>query len=95
MRNGRTKWPGLGFFHIDVNPLMIASGLGKHVDLLLRDFGPRRYRHRLANARCEFLKGLKCFHRVHSNQLLIRDQSPHCPIGLPQRLRGLAQFDPN
>jgi len=94
VKNGRAKWTRLGFFDIDVNPLMIASSLGKHVDLLLRDFGPWRNRHSLANARCEFLKGLKYFHRMHSNQLFIRDQSRHYLVGRLQRLRGLAQFDP-
>ena len=94
MCNGRTKRAGFGFFDIDVNPLMVACGLGKHIDLFLRDLGPWGHGHRLTNTSCEFLKGLKCFHRPHSNQLCLRDQSRHCLIDQPPRLRVLSQFGP-
>lgn len=37
MGYGAAKRPGLGFFRIDVNPLVIMGGICKLIDLRLRD----------------------------------------------------------
>ena len=45
-----------------MNPLMIARGIGKQVDLLLRNGDPPANSDILANACSQIVKGLKNFH---------------------------------
>src|SRR5260370_31892406 len=40
MGDGAAKWPGLGSLGVDVDPLMVAGGIGEGVDLLLGDRVP-------------------------------------------------------
>ena len=94
MCNGSTKWARLGFFNINVNPLMVARGIGKLIDLRLRNVGPGRYDNCLPHACGKLLECLENFHGLNFNPMQVRDQSPHCPFGLLQPPRALAQFDP-
>jgi hypothetical protein len=62
VRNGRAKRPGLGTFDVHMDPLVVARGLGKQVDLLLGDGDPVADGHFLAHQGRQFCKCLKGFH---------------------------------
>lgn len=50
MRYGRTKRPRCGTLYVHMNPLLVARGLGKLVNLRLRDGDPITGGHMLAHA---------------------------------------------
>jgi hypothetical protein len=55
-----------------MDPLVIASGLRKLVDLLLGDLHPLGSGHMLANASGQIGQGFKCFHTLDCMQLASR-----------------------
>ena len=64
MRNGRTEGALLGPLHIDMDPLVIARGLGELVDLLLGDGHPFGRGHILTDTSGQLGQVCKCFHRL-------------------------------
>jgi hypothetical protein len=62
MRDGRTKGALLGPLQVDVDPLVIACGLGELIDLLLGDGHPFCGGHILADTSGQFGQVCKCFH---------------------------------
>ena len=62
MGDRRAKRPGLGPLHVHVDPLVVAGGLGKQVDLLLGDGDPVADGDFLPDQGQQFGKGLKGFH---------------------------------
>ena len=62
MGDGAAKGPGLRPRHVNMDPLVVAGGLGKLVDPLLRDHHPVTQRHFLTHQGRELSEGLKDFH---------------------------------
>ncbi len=63
MGDGRAKRSRFGALRIDMNPLVVARGLGKLVDPFLGDFDPVAHSDFLAHACGHFSKRFKGFHR--------------------------------
>src|SRR5690606_9912470 len=63
VRNRRAERPGLGPLGVHMDPLVVARGLGKQVDLLLRDGDPVGHGDLLAYAGTDFGVGAEDFHR--------------------------------
>ena len=63
VRDGRAKGPGLGTLRVHMDPLVVARGVGKQVDLLLRDGDPVGHGHFLAHASADFGVRAEGFHR--------------------------------
>ncbi len=80
MRNRAAKRPCLGFFRVDMDPLVVASGVGKGVDLCLGDSEPVAGGDFLADTGGEFVEGVECFHGKNVTV---------CRI-IPSRLRDLS-----
>ncbi len=64
MCNRRPKGPRLCFFNIHMNPLVVARGLGKQIDLLLRDGEPVTHGDFSACQSGEIGEGLEYFHAL-------------------------------
>ena len=68
MRNRSAKRACLGFFDINVYPLMVAGGLREQVDLFLRDGNPFADGDFLADQRGKFARGFEMFSWHHCSQ---------------------------
>ena len=64
MRDRSAKRSGCGSFRVHMNPLVVAGGIGKQVDLLLCDGDPVADRDLLADAAGQLGDGFKYFHRL-------------------------------
>ena len=62
MGNGGAEWARLCLLDINVDPLVIASGLGEGVHLLLSDRGPVADSDLLTGSRLERLEGGELTH---------------------------------
>jgi hypothetical protein len=62
MGNGPTERALPGLYGIDMDPLMIAGGIGEAVDLLLIHFDPGAEGHQRSNAVVDVLKTVKESH---------------------------------
>ena len=77
MRDGGAEGPGLGAFGIDVDPLVVAGGVGKLVDVLLRHLVPVGDGDFLARQGRQFVEGVEGFHA--------RNLAPPAARGCPPR----------
>ena len=57
MRDGAAERAALGALHVDVDPLVVAGGLGERVDPLLGDLDPVAGADLLAGGRLDLLEG--------------------------------------